>query len=337
MNLDIHTGVITIVALLSLVAAYGLWAGIRSIRKARSLKFFRMRRDRMVRGWRLLLLSIALILIAVLTSRFAEPVAYNFFPPTVTPTLTPTVTLTPTISLTPTITPTPTITLTPSISDTPTITPTPHMPLLIEDLFTSTTTPSPDAVFSPLQFATALDEDFLPVNPATVFQNPVGHLYAQFTYDKMTPGAQWTALWYYGNELVYYETDPWDGGTGGVGYTDWEPVPYLWLAGEYQVQIFVGLSWKTSGRFTVEGQPPTAVPSATSTPTLVPTSSPRPSDTRIPSQTPTPRPTYFTPTNTPENTHAPTPTKTPITPSPTHAPTFTPAPPTATNTPFPAY
>jgi hypothetical protein len=174
-----------------------------------------------------------------------------------------------------------------------------------------------------LQFATALDKNFLPVNPATVFQNPVGHLYAQFTYDKMTPKAQWSALWYFGNQLVHYETNPWDGGTGGVGYTDWNPDPSMWLTGEYEIQIFVGESWKTSGRFTVEGQPPTAAPSAT--PTFTPTSTRtlRPSDTHVPSQTPTPRLSYFTPTLTPQNTHAPTPTITPITPTSTHAPTYT--------------
>jgi len=67
----------------------------------------------------------------------------------------------------------------------------------------------------------------------------------------MTPAAQWSALWYFGNELVYYETSPWDGGTGGIGYTDWNPEPFMWRVGEYEVQIFVGTSWKTSGRFTV--------------------------------------------------------------------------------------
>jgi hypothetical protein len=197
-------------------------------------------------------------------------------------------------------------------------------------------------VFSPLQFATALDANFLPVNPALVFQNPVGHLYAQFTYDKMTPGAQWSALWYYGNELVYYETNPWDGGTGGIGYSDWNPEPSLWLQGEYEVQIFVGQSWKTSGRFTVEGQPPTAVPSLTSTPTRKPTNTitptltrrptatitqtftRRPTATNMPTQTPFPRPTYKSPTPTIEKTHTPTRTPLPPTPSATHAPTLTP-------------
>jgi hypothetical protein len=323
MKLDIHTGVITIVALLSVLAAYGLWAGFRSIRKARTLKFFRMRRDRMMLGWRMVFISIVFILVAILTRRFAEPLAYHYFPPTVTPTQTATITLTPTISLTPTITQTPTITPTPSVSDTPTITPTPHMPLLIEDQFTSTTTPNPDAVFSPLQFATALDKDYLPVEPNTVFQNPVGHLYAQFTYDQMTPGAQWTALWYYGSQLVFYETEPWDGGTGGIGYTDWNPEPYLWLAGEYEVQVFVGNSWKTSGRFTVEGSPPTAVPSLTPSPTRTNTPTPKPSDTRMPSQTATPSPVRVTPSSTPSKTFAPSPTKTPPTPSATRAPTAT--------------
>ncbi len=75
--------------------------------------------------------------------------------------------------------------------------------------------------------------------------------------------------------------------------------------------------------FTVEGEPPTAAPSATPSPTLVPTFTQRPSDTHQPTQTSTPRPTYVNPTNTPENTHAPTPTITPVTPPATHMPTPT--------------
>src|SRR4030067_1538508 len=122
MKLDIHTAVLTIVALLSVLALYGIWAGIRSIRKARTLKFFRMRRDRMVTGWRMLFLSAIFIIGAILTRRFAEPIAYRYFPPTITPTLTHTITFTPTLSLTPTKTRTSTITPTPSVSDNPTIT-----------------------------------------------------------------------------------------------------------------------------------------------------------------------------------------------------------------------
>ena len=95
MNLDIHTGVITFVILLLVLAVIGFWSGIRLIRKARTLKFFRMRRDRMVTGWRMLGFSVICIILALLARQFAEPVAYHFFPPTITPTLTPTPSPTP--------------------------------------------------------------------------------------------------------------------------------------------------------------------------------------------------------------------------------------------------
>jgi hypothetical protein len=335
MSLDIHTAVLTAFIISIFLIILTLWSGFRSIRKARTLKFFRMRRDRMVIGWRLIITAIILIGFAFFLHYFAEPVIYNFFPPTATMTNTATITPTPTISQTPTITITPSITLTPSETDTPTVTSTPRVPLAIEVEFESTITPNPEAIFSPIQFARELDEELQPINPDTVFQNPVGQMYAQFSYDQMTVGSQWTALWYRGTELVNYETKPWDGQVGGWGYSDWNPEPHNWLPGEYEVQIFVGVEWKVSGRFIVEGEPPTPVPSPTSTFTAAPTLTLRPSDTRVPSPTPTPLPATIGPTAT--YTHAPT--WTPATPSPTytHAPTWTPAPPTATYTRMPTY
>lgn len=359
LNLDIHTAVVTAFILALFFAALFIWLGIRSIKKARTLKFFRMRRDRMVSGWRMVLASIFLVLFALLLNRFAEPVIYNFYPPTATSTPTPTVTLTPTITLTPSITLTPTITSTPSVTDTPTPTLTPHVPLAVEIQFTSVVTPNPAAVFSPLQFAQALDENFQPVEPAEVFQNPVGHLYAQFSYDGMQVGVQWTALWYRGEELVHYETKPWDGSSGGIGYTDWNPEPYLWLPGEYTVQIFAGLQWKVVGSFTVEGEAPTPPVTATPSPTVTPTPTatrtgtprpvatftvtaghsptipPSPTATRtprpqLPSATPTVTKTRF-PTNTLASptstfTRMPTYTASPTRPTATKQPTNTPAP-----------
>ena len=360
LNLDIHTAVQTALVIAVLFVAYSLWYGIRSIRKARSLKFFRMRRDRMVAGWRMIFIALGLSLVALGLNRFAEPMIYNFFPPTPTLTATPTITLTPTMSLTPSITLTPTITKTPSVTDTPTASSTPHVPLAVEAQFLSTITPNPNAVFSPLVFSKALDENFQPIEPAKVFQNPVGHLYAQFSYDGLIKGVQWTALWYYGTELVNFETKPWDGGTGGIGYTDWNPEPQLWLPGEYEVQIFVGLAWKISGRFTVEGQPPTPLPSAT--PSLTATPTPTSTSTRTPTATRTPTPTRTntatpgpSPTRQPTATPAPSATRQPtgtlsatpnltlrfpsLTPSlaNTHAPTYTASIPTRTSTHAPTY
>jgi type VI secretion system secreted protein VgrG len=125
-----------------------------------------------------------------------------------------------------------------------------------------------------------------------------------FSYDQMTPGAQWTALWYRDGKLVHNESIPWNGETGGFGFTEWEAPAAEWLPGTYEVQIFVGLEWKQIGQFIVEGEAPTAIP------------------TRTPSITPTPSKTR-TPTNTSTITQTPTATRTPrptLTPLPTSTP-----------------
>jgi len=337
--LDIRTAVQVALGITILFIGLFIWYGIRSIRNARSLPFFRMRRERMMRGWRLLFWAGFLALVALFLGTRAEPIIYSYFPPTVTPSLTPTITQTPTITLTPTISLTPTITQTPSVTDTPTITPTPSMPLALEMNFESTVTPNPSAVFSDLTFTNGLDEDYRPLNPGTLFTNPVGHMYALFSYDQMTDGPQWSALWYHGGEIVYYESKPWDGGSGGLGYTDWNPSPDQWKVGEYEVQIFVGTQFKVSGRFSVEGEPPTPLPTDTPTPSItpsrtpIPTRTPWPTNTPVPSRTPRPtatrtlRPT-ITPTRTPYMSPTPTPTRTPW-------PTATPRTPTPTRTPWP--
>ncbi|MFZ6029137.1 MAG: hypothetical protein ACOYYS_15600 [Chloroflexota bacterium] len=336
-SLDIHTGVQTALALTLIGIALCLVAAWRRLRSARALKFFRMRRDRQVAGWRLIFAAAVLTLFAFFLYRFAEPVAYSFYPPTPTQTLTPTITRTPTISLTPTISPTPTITNTPSETDTPTISPTPRIPLAVEVEFSSTTTPNFDVVFSPLQIAQALqvaENAFVAVDPATLFQNPVGHLYALFSYVGMVEGSQWTALWYRGSELVHYETKPWDGASAGWGYTDWEAEPYEWQPGDYEIQIFVGTQWILSGYFTVEGDAPTPPPSATPSRTSTATFTPTPTRTATPTRTPTfTRTNTGTPTlsRTPSDTPTRTPTRT-IRPTATKAPTNTKAP-TATRWP----
>jgi hypothetical protein len=324
-NLDIRTGVQTALVLTLVAVVLCAWVGGRQIWGARKLKFFRMKRDKQVAGWRMVGAAVFLGIVAFFLYRYAEPLVYSFYPPTPTLTLTPTITVTPTISLTPTISPTPTITNTPSETDTPTVTPTPRIPLAVEVEFASTVTPNPDVVFSPLQFSQELEVSenaFVAVSPGTVFQNPVGHLYGLFSYVGMVEGSQWTALWYRSGELVYYETKPWDGASAGWGYTDWQPEPHQWLPGEYEVQIFVGLIWIRTDPFTIEGEAPTPLPSATPSRTPLPTATPVPTRTPRPTITETPTRTI---TLTPSNTPTRTPTYTPTTTS-TRAPTRTPRP-----------
>ena len=266
MGLDIHTTTITI-AVISLIAAiFSFWSGIRSIQSGRRSVYYRIRHEREVSGWRLIALAVFLVILTVISGFFGEPIIYTVYEPSPVPTRTPTITLTPTISLTPTITQTPTITLTPAISYTPTPTKTPFIPMSILAQFESLITPNPEAAFSPLEFSNRI-VDGQADNPKTVFFNPVGHVYAGFSYNNMVSGSQWTALWFYQGELIHFETIPWDGVEGGWGYTDWNPSPELWKPGTYLVQIFVGEVYKTASSFNVEGSP---LDSSTSTPTVQP-------------------------------------------------------------------
>jgi len=321
-DLDVRTGVLTAAILAGVIALLSLWRGINAIASSRKVPYFRMRREKMVRGWRQIFLFLFLGGMAYLIYSYAEPFVYGFFPPTLTPTFTSTITPTSTISLTPTITPTPSITETPSITDTPTETPTPHLPLAIEAQFEGGLTPPADVIFSRIEFSNqGIDSLYRPIQPAEFFTNPVGEMYAYYSYDGMSDGIQWSALWYREGDLVNYETSPWIWGTGGSGFSEWKPDPESWLPGEYQVQIFVGLDWIVAGTFIVEGDPPTSTPTLTETPSQTPTSSQTSTPTIEPTATATPTATI---TETSTITYTPT-----ITPT---VPTFTP---TATNSPWP--
>jgi len=284
-RMDIQSGFIAMAVILVVVAVISIWSGIHDIQSARKMTFFRLRRQRIAAGWRLLGMALILVMIAIALPVFGEPVAYEYFPPSPTITLTPSITPIPTITLTPSITFTPSITTTPAQTETFTPTSTPFLPIPILALFQSKITPNPQTIFSPIQFTTS-GSKWPAVSPATVFQNPVGHMYAIFSYKLMTIGSQWTALWFHDGQLVHYETEPWNCvgcGTGGPGFSDWNPAAYEWLPGNYEVQIFVGEEYKTNGRFIVQGNPPPS-PTVTPTPkeTLTPTSTTTPLSTGTP-------------------------------------------------------
>lgn len=350
--LDIQSGIKMAVFLTALIAIISLISGVRIIQQSRNLSFFRMRRDRMVQGWRRIFAAILLGLVSWALNAYAEPVAYSFYTPSLTPTSSPTVTLTPTVSLTPSITLSPTITETPSESNTPTLTTTPHIPLAIEGKFTGTLTPPAEAIFSPIDFSNiGLDGLNRAIEPTDTFTNPVGSMFAAFSYNGLTDGIQWTALWYRQDELVNFETKPWDGGTGGYGFSEWHPKAEEWLPGEYQVQIFLGYDWYQVDIFNVFGNPPpstptytptatrTLSPTETASPTTTPTPTPIPSNTPTPSLTPTwtPLPGTVNPTDTPIPTITRRPIATPITPTATitRRPIATPITPTVTFTRWP--
>jgi hypothetical protein len=133
--------------------------------------------------------------------------------------------------------------------------------------FQETVTPRPDVLFSPVLVTDRLNAGNLAVDPRLEFSDPPRTLYGAFSYENLQNGVRWTALWYFRGEVVCYESTPWDGGTGGYGYTECAP-PDGWRVGDYEIQIFVGLTWKVTGRFAVLSvrPTPTLTPSPSATP-----------------------------------------------------------------------
>jgi len=265
MNLDIDTTFKVILVLLGIGVIASLIMAFKSLNAARTLKFYRKRQDLLEYGWRLIFFAFMMVGIGFVFYRFGEPVAYHYFPPS------------PTITRTPTITTTPTITLTLQNSLTPTITETlaqTYTPMLPTEVMATVLTPvGPDtaAIFSPIQFATEVDEDGLIINTTDTFTLPITTLFAGYTFDKMTAGVRWTAVWLYEGQYLCAESQIWLFSTGGAGYSDYcnqKITPDMWKPGNYEVQIFIGQTWKTSGRFIVVANEPTLDPSLSVTTTL---------------------------------------------------------------------
>ncbi len=285
-RMDIQSGVIALVILAALFAVLSARGGLRAIQSARKMTFYRLRRQREAGGWRMIVVALVLFVFAIVLPVYGLPLAYQYFPPTATVTLTPSITPVRSATPSPTITLTATITDTPLVTNTATITPTPSLPLAVLALFQSAITPNPAAVFSPLTFSTRIDNDLQPVDPTTVFENPIHEIFATYSYDKMVPGAQWTAVWLREGQQVCLETHPFAGGTGGYDEAHCTDPVGGWQPGIYETQIFIGEEWKVIGRFLVQGSPPTPIPSPSLTPTRTPTRTALPSFTPTSSKTP---------------------------------------------------
>lgn len=263
--ISIDQSIQLIVFLLYLIVLLSIYIGLRHIVSAKDISYSLLRREHRAKGWRWMLFGFATVSMGLVVQIFGSRAVHIFIPNTPTNTSIPTTTLTPSITSTPIITFTPIVTSTPS--DTPTLTETstpvlpPELGLL---LIREAVTPSVKAVFSPIMVAAHLDINNRPINPSDIFKNPITKLYGAFTYDYLQDGIRWTAIWSLENEIVCLDTQVWGGGTGGSGFTDCQPDQ--WLAGNYEIQMFVGEQWKVSTRFIVVGEPPTP----TSTPSLIP-------------------------------------------------------------------
>jgi len=276
MSIDVATTVKVIMFFMIIAAFISLLMAIRSIKAGRKLLFYQKRQKLVYRGWRLVLFAILMVLGGLAITRFGEPVVYRYFPPSPTITLTPTVTATPTITLTPSMTFTPTITLTLSQTYTP------SLPGFVQETVQTPIGPEVSSIYSPLSFADKTEDGVVTEN-ITEFSLPVTTLFGGFSYDRMALGVQWTAVWLYGDQVICSETKAWEYAPGGYGYTDCTRPVEDWRPGRYEVQIFVGQTWKVSGTFLILGED--GLPGET--PTVNPLEEP---SVEAPTLTPTPPP-----------------------------------------------
>lgn len=289
-NLPVETYVRWVVWALAVGVLFSALAAAASFRESRRLPFFMLRRQALERGWRYVIFALTFIGCALTAQSLGANALRRMAAPTpgtesqgdaatpppllaASPTLTGAPTNTPAASprpsLTPTITLTPTQTGTPTDTPTPTASPTPHLPLeFVTPIITSTITPDPEAVIGGLTMA---------LNPFNLrgrseyFDPSEKTLYAVFNYNNWRRGVQWSGVWYRNGQLIYIETWPWDGSTGGYsGFTSLHQD--TWILGEYEVQIFIGDIWLDSVRFyVVEPEDfPTPTPRAPRPPTAAP-------------------------------------------------------------------
>lgn len=304
-----ETYVAWVALLLVLAFALSIASGIFALMRSRRERYFQVRRDAVVRGWQLLLTGTALLIGALLVLGLGTPLIRLAVPATLTPapSATPVDTLpppTPTATLTPSPTTTSTSTAgptpTPTETATATVSPTPALPIdLITPIPGTTVTPPPGAVASDVRFSR---RDICSVpNSQEYFDQLPKVVYAHFYYNNWLPGSQWSGVWRRNGEIVYVETRLWDGSTGGCGFSNWDGGKQWWLEGDFEVQIFVGDRWLTSGLFHVVRSTPTPTVTATRTP-RTPSPTPTVTETRTPTPTPTttstrtPRPGTATPT-----------------------------------------
>src|SRR5690349_3023862 len=89
--MDIRAGIIATVIVSFLGALWILRSGFRTLRSARRLTFYRIKRQRLRGGWYTVGVGLLFLAGSVFLALYGQPVAYRYFPPSPTITITPTI------------------------------------------------------------------------------------------------------------------------------------------------------------------------------------------------------------------------------------------------------
>ena len=97
-----------------------------------------------------------------------------------------------------------------------------------------------DDRFGPITFASSLDENGNPVDPATEFESGTSELYGVWDYTGMTNNLSWNVTWLLNDEVVVNQDDQWKGDDKGT----WSSYLYMQNGaplplGKYEMQLSI--------------------------------------------------------------------------------------------------
>lgn len=247
-------------------------AGMQGIGAARTLSYFRLRRERMVHAWTQVLLGIGLAILAGLVWLLGRPLVVSVAnpsptapaaprTPTPSPTIRPlfTASLTETLGLpagssnedlfnllaSPAASPTPVATRDPDATPVyPAERITPPGPL--------TVTPLPNAVAGVIRLTTQNECTNRTLEGQTTFQPNTGPIYALFDFNNWIANAMWTEVWYFNDTIIHIQSYYWQGSTGGCAFVDYDNDGQPWRPGDYEVQVWMGNTWMERARFSIQ-------------------------------------------------------------------------------------
>lgn len=110
---------------------------------------------------------------------------------------------------------------------------------------------SEQTTFSPLSFATDIDDSYRPVAPRRLFGEGFFTIYATFLYEAMADGMAWSWVWRHNGQIVNGGNELWSYGDEGPGWIYYAP-PEGFQEGEYTLEVWVNGELFSQSSITVE-------------------------------------------------------------------------------------
>jgi hypothetical protein len=108
----------------------------------------------------------------------------------------------------------------------------------------------PTTSLGAIDFSTAVDNRYQPIDPTRRFLEGRFTIYATFRYEDMVDGVAWSWVWRRNNQVVSGGNALWKDGGSGPGYIYYNPEEGF-LPGEYSLDVWVDGNLMTSANLLV--------------------------------------------------------------------------------------